>query len=104
MAETQLKDLLEAGVHFGHQTSRWNPKMRQYIYAERNGIHLIDLKKSLQLLGEAQQAVWDVTLQGARVLFVCAKRQLRPIIVHETQRSGSPDETELRLRRRPTNF
>ncbi|HLU25563.1 MAG TPA: 30S ribosomal protein S2 [Longimicrobiales bacterium] len=104
MAETQLKDLLEAGVHFGHQTSRWNPKMRQYIFAERNGIHIIDLKKSLQLLGEAQQAVRDVTLQGDRVLFVCTKRQLRPIIEQEAQRCGALYVTERWLGGMLTNF
>src|SRR5690606_13761289 len=104
MAETQLKDLLEAGVHFGHQTSRWNPKMWQYIFAERNGIHIIDLKKSLQLLGEAQQAVRDVTLQGDRVLFVCTKRQLRPISEQEAQRCGALDVTERWLGGMLTNF
>jgi small subunit ribosomal protein S2 len=56
MAETQIKDLLEAGVHFGHQSSRWNPKMKRYIFAARNGIHIIDLKKSLNALQEAMQA------------------------------------------------
>jgi small subunit ribosomal protein S2 len=80
MVETQIKELLEAGVHFGHQASRWNPKMRRYIFAERNGIHIIDLKKTSRLLDAAKAAVRDITLEGDRVLFVCTKRQLRPIV------------------------
>ena len=89
MAETQLQDLLEAGVHFGHQRSRWNPKMKRYIFAERNGIHIIDLKKTHQALQGAQQAAREVTLEGDRVLFVCTKRQLCPIVEAEASRSGS---------------
>lgn len=104
MAETQLKDLLEAGVHFGHQTSRWNPKMRRYIFAERNGIYIIDLKKSLQLLREAQQAARELTLQGERVLFVCTKRQLRSVIEQEAQRCGALYVTERWLGGMLTNF
>jgi small subunit ribosomal protein S2 len=104
MAETQIKDLLEAGVHFGHQSSRWNPKMRKYIFAARNGIHIIDLKKTLQALLEAQQAVREVTLQGERVLFVCTKRQLRPIIEQEAARCGGFFVTERWLGGMLTNF
>src|SRR3990172_3270099 len=88
MAETQLQDLLEAGVHFGHQRSRWNPKMKRFIFAERNGIHIIDLKKTHQALLEAQGAAREVTLEGERVLFVCTKRQLRPIVEAEAARCG----------------
>jgi len=104
MVEPQVRELLEAGVHFGHQTSRWNPKMRKYIFAQRNGIHIIDLKKSLQLLREAQQAAREVTLQGDRVLFVCTKRQLRPIIEQEAQRCGGFYVTERWLGGMLTNF
>ncbi len=104
MAETQIKDLLEAGVHFGHQSSRWNPKMRKYIFAARNGIHIIDLKKTLQALQEAQHAVRDVTLQGERVLFVCTKRQLRPIVELEAARCGGFFVTERWLGGMLTNF
>jgi small subunit ribosomal protein S2 len=104
MAETQIKDLLEAGVHFGHQSSRWNPKMRKYIFAARNGIHIIDLKKTLQALQEAQHAVREVTLQGERVLFVCTKRQLRPIIELEAARCGGFYVTERWLGGMLTNF
>jgi small subunit ribosomal protein S2 len=104
MAETQLQDLLEAGVHFGHQSSRWNPKMKRYIFAARNGIHIIDLQKTLRALHEAQQAVRDVTLEGDRVLFVCTKRQLRPIIEAEASRCGGYWVTERWLGGMLTNF
>ncbi len=104
MVETQLQDLLEAGVHFGHQSSRWNPKMRRYIFAARNGIHIIDLKKTLQALEGAQRAARDVTLRGDRVLFVCTKRQLRPIIEMEAKRCGAFYVTERWLGGMLTNF
>jgi small subunit ribosomal protein S2 len=104
MAETQLQDLLEAGVHFGHQSSRWNPKMKRYIFAARNGIHIIDLKKTLQALQEAQRAVRDVTLDGDRLLFVCTKRQLRPIVEAEAGRCGAYWVTERWLGGMLTNF
>jgi small subunit ribosomal protein S2 len=102
--EGQLRQLLEAGVHFGHQSSRWNPKMKKFIFASRNGIHIIDLKKTLHALNEAERAVRDVTLNGDRVLFVCTKRQLRPIIEAEAQRSGSFFVTERWLGGMLTNF
>ena len=102
--EGQLKQLLEAGVHFGHQSSRWNPKMKKFIFASRNGIHIIDLKKTLQALQEAERVVRDVTLAGDRVLFVCTKRQLRPVIESEAQRSGSFFVTERWLGGMLTNF
>jgi len=104
MAEVQVKDLLEAGVHFGHQSSRWNPKMRRYIFAARNGIHIIDLQKSLNALREAQEAAREVTLQGDRILFVCTKRQLRMIIEQEAERSDSFHVTERWLGGMLTNF
>ena len=103
-AETQLEELLKAGVHFGHQSSRWNPKMKRYIFAARNGIHIIDLRKTLDALETAKRAVRDVTLQGDRVLFVCTKRQLRPIIEQEAQRCGSFYVTERWLGGMLTNF
>jgi len=104
VVEEQLRELLEAGVHFGHQSSRWNPKMRRFIFAERNGIHIIDLKKTVDRLVRAQQAVRDVTLQGERVLFVCTKRQLRLIIEQEAQRCGAHYVTERWLGGMLTNF
>lgn len=102
--EGQLKQLLEAGVHFGHQSSRWNPKMKKFIFASRNGIHIIDLKKTLNALQDAQRAVRDVTLNGDRVLFVCTKRQLRLVVEAEAQRSGSFFVTERWLGGMLTNF
>ncbi len=104
MQQVQLNELLEAGVHFGHQTRRWNPKMRGFIFGERNGIHIIDLRKTLDRLNRAQQAVRDGVLKGERVLFVCTKRQLRSIVEQEAIRSGSYFVTERWLGGMLTNF
>jgi small subunit ribosomal protein S2 len=104
MQQVGLNELLEAGVHFGHQTRRWNPKMRPFIFTERNGIHIIDLRKTLDRLQAAQRSVRDVVLRGDRVLFVCTKRQLRPVIEQEAQRSGSFFVTERWLGGMLTNF
>lgn len=104
MADQQLQQLLEAGVHFGHQRSRWNPKMKKFIFAERNGIHIIDLQKTLRMLQEAQRVAREVTLNGDRVLFVCTKRQLRPIIEQEAVRCGGFYVTERWLGGMLTNF
>jgi len=104
MVETQIRELLEAGVHFGHQTSRWNPKMRKFIFAERNGIHIIDLKKTASYLERAQAAAREVTLQGRRVMFVCTKRQLRVIVEQEAERCGAHFVTERWLGGMLTNF
>src|SRR6188768_1371540 len=99
-----LEQLLEAGVHFGHQTRRWNPKMRKFIFAERNGIYIIDLKKTARQIELAQGLVRDVISRGDRVLFVCTKRQLRPIIQSEAERSNSFHVTERWLGGMLTNF
>tara|TARA_B100001123_G_scaffold169465_3_gene194912 strand:+ start:51464 stop:52408 length:945 start_codon:yes stop_codon:yes gene_type:complete len=104
MSEVGLNQLLEAGVHFGHQTRRWNPKMKPFIFTERNGIHIIDLRKTLDRLRVAQQAVREVLLRGDRVLFVCTKRQLRSVVEEEAQRSGSFWVTERWLGGMLTNF
>jgi len=104
MAETEIRQLLEAGVHFGHQKSRWNPKMRRFIFTHRNGIHIIDLKKTKQRLDEACAAVREVTLQGDRILFVCTKRQLRGVIQQEAERCGGFYVTERWLGGMLTNF
>jgi small subunit ribosomal protein S2 len=104
MSEVGLSQLLEAGVHFGHQTRRWNPKMKPFIFTERNGIHIIDLRKTLDRLLAAQQAVREVVLRGERVLFVCTKRQLRSIIEQEAQRCGAFYVTERWLGGMLTNF
>ena len=89
-----LSDLIEAGVHFGHQTRRWNPKMRKFIFTERNGIHIIDLRKTLDRLVTAKEAVREVVLAGEKVLFVCTKRQLRSIIEQEASECGAFYVTE----------
>ena len=99
-----LSDLLEAGVHFGHQTRRWNPKMRKFIFTERNGIHIIDLRKTLDRLMVAKEAVREVVLAGERVLFVCTKRQLRSIIEQEADQCGAFYVTERWLGGMLTNF
>ena len=89
-----LEQLLAAGVHFGHQTRRWNPKMRQFIFAERNGIHIIDLQKTLRQIELAQKMAREVILRGEQVLFVCTKPQLATIVKAEAERSGSLHITE----------
>ncbi len=78
-----IKDLLEAGVHFGHQTKRWNPKMKEFIFGERNGIYIIDLQKTHRLLQEALQYVQDLAAQGRTILFVGTKRQAQEAIAEE---------------------
>ncbi len=104
MSQPQIQDLLEAGVHFGHQTSRWNPKMRKFIFAERNGIYIIDLKKTLRQLELAQEMVRGIVSRGERVLFVCTKRQLRGVLQAEAERSASYYVTERWLGGMLTNF
>lgn len=104
MTQPQLKDLLEAGVHFGHQTRRWNPKMRRFIFAERSGIYLIDLQKTLRQLQAAQDLVREVVMRGDGVLFVCTKRQLKEIVRTEAERSESFWVTERWLGGTLTNF
>lgn len=86
--EITMKELLEAGVHFGHQTRRWNPKMKEYIFGERNGIHIIDLQKTLKLFREAARYVSDQAGQGRSVLFLGTKRQAQEAIAEEAQRCG----------------
>jgi small subunit ribosomal protein S2 len=104
MSDVRLDQLLEAGVHFGHQTRRWNPKMKPFIFTERNGIHIIDLRKTLDRLQAAQQAVREVVLRGERILFMCTKKQLRTVVEQEAQRSGSFYVTERWLGGMLTNF
>ena len=104
MSEVGLSQLLEAGVHFGHQTRRWNPKMKPFIFTERNGIHIIDLRKTLDRLTVAQQAVREVVLRGDRILFVCTKKQLRSIVEQEALASNSFFVTERWLGGMLTNF
>ena len=104
IVQVGLNQLLEAGVHFGHQTRRWNPKMRRFIFTERNGIHIIDLRKTLDRLRAAEEVVRKVTLKGERVLFVCTKPQLRGIIEEEAERCGAFHVTERWLGGMLTNF
>ena len=83
-----MKELLEAGVHFGHQTKRWNPKMKEYIFGERNGIYIIDLQKTLKMFKEASKFVQDLASEGKIVLFVGTKRQAQDAIAEEASRCG----------------
>ncbi|MBE7556548.1 MAG: 30S ribosomal protein S2 [Anaerolineales bacterium] len=85
-----MKSLLEAGVHFGHRTRRWNPKMKPYIFTERNGIHIIDLQQTITRLNQAYAAVRDTVAAGGAVLFVGTKRQSQETIVQEASRAGMP--------------
>ncbi len=86
--EITMKELLEAGVHFGHQTRRWNPKMKEYIFGERNGIHIIDLQKTLKMFREASKYVSELATQGRTILFVGTKRQAQEAIAEEARRCG----------------
>jgi small subunit ribosomal protein S2 len=104
MQQVGLNELLEAGVHFGHQTRRWNPKMRKFIFAERNGIHIIDLRKTVDRLERAEKAVREVVLRGDQVLFVCTKGQLGTISKQEAERCGAFYVTERWLGGMLTNF
>lgn len=88
MTEVSMKSLLEAGVHFGHQTSRWNPKMKPYIFGARNGIHIIDLQKTVQLFQQAYAFVRDVAARGGTVLFVGTKKQAQDAVREEAERCG----------------
>lgn len=90
MAEVTMKQLLEAGVHFGHQTRRWNPKMRPYIYGERNGIHIIDLRQTVTQVAEAVDFARDVAVEGGSVLFVGTKKQAQVAVADHATRSGQP--------------
>ncbi|HYZ84394.1 MAG TPA: 30S ribosomal protein S2 [Bryobacteraceae bacterium] len=88
MPSISMKELLEAGVHFGHQTKRWNPKMKEYIFGERNGIYIVDLQKTLKLFKDAMRYVGEMAAQGKNVLFVGTKRQAQEAIAEEASRCG----------------
>lgn len=90
MAQVTMKQLLEAGVHFGHRTRRWNPKMRPYIFTERSGIHIIDLQQTVQSLNASTQVVRDTVAKGGTVLFVGTKRQAQATVEQEALRAGMP--------------
>ncbi len=89
MAVVSMKQLLEAGVHFGHQTTRWNPKMARYIFTERNGIYIIDLQKTVKKLEEAYNFVRDLSVEGKSVLFVGTKKQAQDSVKEEAERAGA---------------
>jgi len=90
LATITMKELLEAGVHFGHQTKRWNPKMKEYIFGERNGIYIIDLQKTLKMFKDASKYVTDLCASGKTVLFVGTKRQAQDAVAEEATRAGMP--------------
>ena len=104
MSVISMKQLLEAGVHFGHQTRRWNPKMAEYIYTERNGIYIIDLQKSVGKVDEAYQAVADIAAEGGSILFVGTKKQAQDAIKVEAERCGMYYVNERWLGGMLTNF
>ena len=104
MSVVSMKQLLEAGVHFGHQTRRWNPKMSKYIYVERNGIHIIDLQKTVKKLEEAYAFVREVSAEGGEVLFVGTKKQAMDSVREEAIRAGMPYVNARWLGGMMTNF
>ena len=104
MSVISMKQLLEAGVHFGHQTRRWNPKMAPYIYTERNGIYIIDLQKSVGMVDDAYKAVADIVAEGGTVLFVGTKKQAQDAIKAEAERCGMYYVNERWLGGMLTNF
>ena len=99
-----MKQLLEAGVHFGHQTRRWNPKMKQYIYTERNGIYIIDLQKTVGMIDDAYNAMGDIVAKGGKILFVGTKKQAQDAIATEAARCGQYYVNERWLGGMLTNF
>jgi small subunit ribosomal protein S2 len=103
-AQITMKDLLEAGVHFGHQTSRWNPKMKPYIFGARNGIYIIDLQKTVVLAKDALTYVTQLVAQGKKILFVGTKAQSKDVIREEAERCGCPYVNERWLGGTLTNY
>ncbi|NLG02902.1 MAG: 30S ribosomal protein S2 [Clostridia bacterium] len=104
MSVISMKQLLEAGVHFGHQTRRWNPKMAPYIYTERNGIYIIDLQKSVGMVDNAYNAISDIASQGGNILFVGTKKQAQDAVKTEAERCGMFYVNERWLGGMLTNF
>jgi small subunit ribosomal protein S2 len=104
LAAIAMKDLLEAGVHFGHQTKRWNPKMKAYIFGERNGIYILDLGKTVKLFREAEEFVSKLAAEGRTILFVGTKRQAQDVIAEEATRCGMYYVNERWLGGLLTNF
>jgi small subunit ribosomal protein S2 len=104
MASTNYKELLEAGVHFGHLTRKWDPKMAPYIFMEKNGIHIIDLNKTLVALDDATSAIKNIAKSGRKILFVATKKQAQDIVAEEAKRLKMPYVTDRWLGGMLTNF
>ncbi len=104
MAKLEYKDLLDAGVHFGHLTRKWDPRMSPYIFMEKNGIHIIDLNKTLACLEEASNAVKQIVRSGKKVMFVATKKQAKDLVAEEARRLNMPYTTERWLGGMLTNF
>ena len=104
MAVVTMRELLDSGVHFGHQTRRWNPKMKRFIFTERNGIYIIDIQQSLALIDKAHDFVKDVVGKGGNILFVGTKKQAQDPIKSQATRVGMPYVTERWLGGMLTNF
>ncbi len=104
MADINYKDLLDAGVHFGHLTRKWNPKMAPYIFMEKNGIHIIDLNKTLASLEEASNAIKDIVRSGKKIMFVATKKQAQDIVAEEARRLKMPYVADRWLGGMLTNF
>lgn len=104
MAVVSMKALLESGVHFGHRTNKWEPRMKPYIFTERNGIHIIDLQQTVKLLGQAYSVIRDAVAEGGTVLFVGTKRQAQETVRDEATRAGMPYVTERWLGGMLTNW
>ncbi len=104
MAVVTMRELLDSGVHFGHQTRRWNPKMKRFIFTERNGIYIIDIQQSLGLIDSAYEFVKDVVAKGGHVLYVGTKKQAQEPIIQQSARVGMPYVTERWLGGMLTNF
>lgn len=104
MSRVTLQQLVEAGAHFGHLTSRWNPKMKPYIFMEKNGIHIIDLKKTVKLIDKAADSLYDIVSKGNNVMFVGTKKQAKNVIADEARRAGANWVSERWLGGMLTNF
>ncbi|GAB3236349.1 30S ribosomal protein S2 [Algoriphagus aestuariicola] len=104
MSKIEYKDLLDAGVHFGHLTRKWDPRMSPYIFMEKNGIHIIDLNKTLACLEEASNAIKQIVRSGKKVMFVATKKQAKDLVASEAQRLNMPYVTERWLGGMLTNF
>ena len=104
MSKAQYQDLLEAGVHYGHMRKKWNPKMRQYIFAERKGVHIIDLNRTIECMEDAAKAMRSIAKSGRKILFVATKKQARDIVAEAAQSVNMPYVTDRWLGGMMTNF